>query len=219
MRRTKSFMRQKTIFCRGGEREDYREVDIFLHTKAQVMYSKRGTRAKKEKVSAPKQRNLNDKNARRYLIQLGNTNFGEDDLHISATYSNKFLPDTIEDAEREASNFLRRVGYRRNKEGKSSLKYILVTACVMKKNSEKPVRIHHHIIMNGGLDRDVIENLWRKPKKKGQKQGAKIGYINADRLQPDENGIAALCAYLKKTAKQEKTLVMFAKPGKAFLQK
>jgi len=43
-----------------------------------------------------------------------------------------------------------------------------------------------------------VEDLWRKRRRKGQKQGDKIGFINADRIQPDENGLAALCQYLTK---------------------
>lgn len=70
------------------------------------------------------------------------------------------------------------------------LKYMIVTAYTTKRNSETPVRIHHHIIMNGGLDRDVVEDLWRKRRRKGQKKGDKIGFCNADRLQADENGIS-----------------------------
>lgn len=192
----RSFMREKKIYC-GDE---YREVDIFPYTTEQKTVSTRGKRSKKVKESEPKQKNLNDKNARRYLIQLGNLNFGDDEsaLHVTSTYSAKQLPPTIEDAEREASNYLRRVQYRREKEGLPPLKYILVTAYSTGKDGETPTRIHHHIIMNGGLDRDTVEELWRKRKRAGQKKGDKIGYINADRLQTDENGIAALCAYLAK---------------------
>lgn len=192
----RSFMREKKIYCG----DQYREVDIFGYTTEQVTVSRRGKRSKKIKESAPKQKNLNDKNARRYLIQLGNLNFGSDEnaLHVTATYSAKNLPPTIEDAEHEISNYLRRVQYRREKEGLPALKYILVTAYSTGKDGEKPTRIHHHIIMNSGLDRNTVEELWRKRKQKGQKKGSKIGYINADRLQADENGIAALCNYLAK---------------------
>lgn len=119
-------------------------------------------------------------------------------MHVTATYSGKYLPATVEEAEREVTNYLRRVQYRRQKEGLPPLKYMLVTAYTTKRNSEKPVRIHHHIIMSGGLDRDVVEELWRKRKRKGQKKGDRIGFCNADRLQSDENGIAALCTYLVK---------------------
>lgn len=39
-------------------------------------------RAKKEKLSTKEQRNLNDKNARKKLTRLINTNFGEGDIVI-----------------------------------------------------------------------------------------------------------------------------------------
>jgi ABC-type transporter Mla MlaB component len=188
----RSFIREKKIYCG----DDYREVDIFPYTTAQKKADGSKTRSKKVRESEPKQKNLNDKNARRYLIQLGNLNFGSSDLHVTATYDKRHLPPTIEEAEKEASNFLRRVQYRRKKEGLPPLKYILVTSYSTNKKGDKPTRVHHHIIMNGGLDRDTVENLWRERKRAGQKQGDKIGYINADRLQMDDNGIAALCAYL-----------------------
>ena len=194
----RSFIREKKIYCG----KQYREVDIFSYTDAQCRAVKRGTRSKKIKESEPKQKNLNDKNARRYFIQTANLNFGDDPdaLHVTATYSTKYLPATIEEAEREVTNYLRRIQYQRKKEGLPPLKYMLVTAYTTKKNSEKPVRIHHHIIMNGGLDRDAVEELWRKRKRKGQKKGDRIGYCNADRLQSSDDGIAALCNYLVKQA-------------------
>ncbi len=194
----RSFIREKKIFC--GKK--YREVDLFTYTEAQCRASRRPRRSKKVKESVPKQKNLNDKNARRYFTQTAELNFGSDPeaLHVSCTYSNKFLPATVEDAEREVRNYLRRVQYERKKEGLPPLKYMLVTAYTTKKGSEKPVRIHHHIIMNGGLDRDAVEELWRKRRRKGQKKGDRIGYCNADRLQADENGIGALCNYLVKQA-------------------
>ena len=192
----RNFVRQKTIHCG----DSYREVDIYNYTFTQQDYVKKKKRSKKEKVSPEKQRNLNDKNARRYLVQLGNLNFSEEDIHASFTYNKKYLPETIEEAEKEVSNLLRRIQYKRKKEGLPALKYILVTAY----SEGKEVRIHHHIIMNGGLDRDVIEDLWRKRRKKGQKKGDRIGYINADRLQPDENGIAALSTYLAKHPSRKK---------------
>ena len=195
----RSFIREKKIYC--GEK--YLEVDVFSYTDNQKKVSK-GKRAKKEKVTEPKQRNLNDKNARRYLIQLGNTNFGEEDLHVTATYKDKYLPETIEEAEAEVANYFRRINYRRKKDGLPPMKYILVTEYSTEKDGEKPTRIHHHIIMDGALDRNTVEDLWCKRKKKGEKKGERIGFINADRLQPDENGVAALCTYLTKHPNRKK---------------
>lgn len=198
MKRTRRFVREKKIHCGA----DYMEVDIIPRVESEDV--KPGTRSKKEKVSAPKQRNLNDKNAKRYFVQILNSNFGKDDIHTTLTYAKEFLPETIEEAEKEAANYIRRVSYRRKKDGLPPLKYILVTEYSTGKGSEKPIRIHHHIIMNGGLDRDTIEDLWRRPKKKGQKKGEKIGFANADRLQPDDYGLEALARYLMKNPNGKK---------------
>ena len=111
----RSFIREKKIYCG----DHYREVDIFTYTTAQKTAASRGKRSKKVQESEPKQKNLNDKNARRYFVQLGNLNFGDDPdaLHVTATYSAKYLPPTVEAAEKEVSNYLRRVAYARKKEG------------------------------------------------------------------------------------------------------
>ncbi len=106
----RTFIREKKIFCG----DHYREVDIFGYTTAQKNAAARGKRSKKVQESEPKQKNLNDKNARRYFVQLGNLNFGDDPeaLHVTATYSAKHLPRTVEAAEKEVSNYLRRVAYK-----------------------------------------------------------------------------------------------------------
>lgn len=191
------YIREKKIYC-----GDYLEVDIIPRARTEIV--QKGKRHKKKKLSAPKQKNLNEKNARRYFIQLANTNFDKNDLHVSTTYSDDELPKTIEDAEREIKNYLRRVDYRRKKEGLDPLKYLLVTEYQTEGIGETPIRIHHHIMMNGGLDRDVVESLWSRRKKKGVKNKKSIGFVNTDRLQPDEYGIEALSRYLMKNPKGKK---------------
>ncbi len=194
----RSYIREKTIYCG----KQYREVDIYTYTDAQNQIAKRGRRSKERKVSEPKQKNLNEKNSRRYFTQTAALNFAGDPeaLHVSSTYSDKYLPETAEEAEREVRNYLRRLQYERKKRGLPPLKYMLVTASTVDKVTGRPVRIHHHILMNGGLDRDTVEGLWRKRKRQGQKEGDRIGFCNADRLQGGENGIAALCSYLSRQA-------------------
>ncbi len=193
-----SCVREKSIFCG----KYYKEIDIFTYSDGQKWAAQRGVRSKRRKVSEPKQKNLNEKNARRYFIQTANLNFGSDPgaLHVSLTYSNRYLPATLEEAERKVRNFIRKAQYARKKAGLPPLKYMLVTASACDRQTGKPVRIHHHILMNGGLDREAVESLWRERKQKGQKQGDRTGYCNADRLQADENGIAALCVYLARQA-------------------
>lgn len=189
----RTFIREKKIFC--GDK--FLEVDIIPRTESGKR--RKGIRSKKTQVSQPKQKNLNDKIAKRYFVQLINTNFDKEDIHTTVTYSDQYLPDTIEAAEREVQNYIRRIKRAREKEGLPPLKYILVTECSCEKDSEKPVRIHHHIIMNGGLDRNRIEDIWRRPRKKGQKEGDKLGYANTSRLQPTEFGLEAIARYLTKT--------------------
>lgn len=192
-----NFIREKKIYC--GDK--FMEVDIYPFTKKQQEVS-RGKREKRKKVTAPKQKNLNDKNARRYLIQLLNSNFTQDDIHVTCTYKIGHHPGTVEEAETETKNFIRRVNYLRKKKGLSPIKYILVTELTFK--DDQLTRVHHHIVMNGGLERDEVEDLWRRKRQKGQKKGDKIGRINADRLQPDENGLAALASYLTKEPNRKK---------------
>ncbi len=197
-----TFIREKRIDCG----KQYQEVDIFPMTESAESHRRRkGKRNKKQKESEPKQKNLNDKNSKRYFIQLANLNFASDPkgLHVTVTYSDEFLPQTLKEAEKEVTNYLRRIKSARKKAGLPLLKYILVTEH-SGADDDHPVRVHHHIIMNGGLERDDVENLWRKPRKKGEKQGQKIGYANADRLQANEEGIAALCVYLSKHPNRKK---------------
>lgn len=201
------FYREKKTDC-----NTYREVDIIPRTD-NAERAVRGKRGKRQKVSEPKQKNLNDKNARRYLVQLGNGNFGIGDLHVSLTYSNKYLPESVEEAEKAINNYLRRVAYRRNKLGLPQLKYILVTEYKFSKDGEEIKRIHHHVIMNGGLSRDDVEMMWTtkrinwKKVEKDPEYRAEIeqmGWANADRLQLNENGIEALCKYVTKDPQGKK---------------
>ncbi len=212
----KSFIREKKIYCGSS----YREVDIFPYTenKRKTVKNKR----KKHKFeTAPKQKRLNDKNSERYLIQIGNLNFGNDPeaIHLTLTYNNKNIPSTLSEAEKEVRNFIRRVRYRRKQKGVAELKYILVTSYRFKNDvdeeaGEKPVRIHHHLLMNGGLKRDEVEAMWTKKRINWNKYEAdekyrhsvyenSLGFVNADRLQANESGITALCKYFVKQARSK----------------
>ena len=193
------FYREKKTDCGA-----YREADIIPRTD-NAERAVKGKRGKKRKATEPKQKDLNDKNAKRYLVQLGNGNFGIGDLHVSCTYNAKNLPESVEEAERIVSNYLRRIAYRRNKLGLPPLKYILVTEYKFAKDGEQIKRIHHHIIMNGGLSRDDVEMMWtkerinwRKVEKDPQYKVSPLGYANADRLQPNEYGCEAIARYMTK---------------------
>lgn len=203
---SKLFQREKKVDCR-----DYREVDIVPRTES-ANRAVKGKRGKRQKISEPKQKDLNDKNAKRYLVQLGNGNFGIGDIHLTATYDNDNLPETIEEAERIINNYLRRVAYRRSVLGLDQLKYILVTEYKNGEDGEIITRIHHHVIMNGGMDRDDLELMWtydrinwRKAEDLIYRNSIKqIGFANADRIQVNENGIEAICKYVTKNPNGKK---------------
>lgn len=196
----KNFIREKKIYC-GKE---WLEVDIVPVTN--MPEAGKG----KKKESSQKQKNLNDRRSKRRFVQIANTNFSEDDLHISATYNDKHLPMTLKEAEKNVHNYLDRVKRRMKKVTGQDLKYMLVTEYTPdEEDEEKAVRIHHHIIINGGLSRDDLELMWSTTrinwKKADDKEYRKnidyIGFVNCDRLQPNENGIEGLVNYINKRKK------------------
>lgn len=167
--------------------ENYLDIDIFPIT----LQEKKQPRRKKLKESLPKQKNLNDKNAKKHFTRLINNNFTDEDLSITLTYDEKNLPGSEEEARREVTNYIRRVKHYRKKNGLPDLKYIAVVEYQEREDNKKPIRIHHHLIMSG-MDRDVIEQLWKK------------GRANADRLKADEYGYEGLARYITKDPKGSK---------------
>jgi len=212
MRKKKKFIREKKIYCG----EEYLEVDI-----VPVTNIPEAGKEKKGKSSA-KQKNLNDRRSKRRFVQIANTNFGEGDLHISATYNEKHLPKTLEEAERNVHNYLDRVKRKMKKDTGQDLKFMLVTEYTPEDEDgtqpdsdwavdkrTKVVRIHHHIILNKGLSRDDLELMWSRTRinwKKAEDREYRdsvdsLGFVNCDRLQPNENGIEGLVNYINKRKK------------------
>jgi hypothetical protein len=190
------YVREKRVTVGEG----YAEVDIFARDTAQDEPIRRGSRKRKHKVTSPKQANLNEKNAKRYIVQLANGNFTEDDLFVTLTYNDKHLPKTIEEAEHHVTLFLRRVKAKRKKLGLEPLKYILVTEYVLNEDDSIKVRPHHHLLMNS-MNRDLIESLWKEKRQK-------LGKPDAQRIDPDldklHNGIEGLARYMTKNPKGKK---------------
>ena len=170
--------RVKEYFC-----GNYLELEIFPVTKQQMKQSRKD----KKKETIPKQKNLNDKNARKYLRRKVHLNFTNKDIAMHLTYKSEHLPQTEEEARKDVRNFLRRVNYHRKKIELPALKYIAVIEF-----EEGKTQLHHHIIMSGGVDRDTLEEIWGK------------GRANADRLKSDELGYEALVNYIIKDPKGKK---------------
>lgn len=177
--------REKKIYTGVGDK--YLEVEYFPIT----LQERKQKRKKKIKESLPKQKNLNDKNARKHLIRLLNNNFTDKDLVLHLTYKDENLPKDEKEARRDVTNFLRRVKHYRKKNGLGELKYIAVVEYRDQEEGKKAIRIHHHIVIND-MDRDIVESLWGK------------GRANADRLKADEFGYEALGRYITKDPKGSK---------------
>ena len=168
MSSTLTIYREKTYTC--GE-----YLDVYIYP----VYKPPGKRKKKAIPSTATQAKLNARHAAEKLTRLLHANFTPEDLEIGLDYA--VNPDGDDQAKRDVQNFLRRLRRVRNKLELPPLKYISVT-----EKSGKG-RYHHHVTVNGGVDRDTIERLWG------------MGRANAKRLQFDVAGLAGLAKYIVKS--------------------
>lgn len=142
-------------------------------------------RKARENLTPIKQQKVNQRRRERYFERLVEANFSERDIHLTLTFAEGVR---LREAQKDVRNFLKRVKRRREQKGLDDLKYIYV---IEGDPEGRRQRIHAHMLMNGGLDRRELERIWGK------------GFTNADRLQPDDNGLQALARYLMKQRKDE----------------
>lgn len=138
-------------------------------------------KTKRRRETSPAQSNLNDKNARRYLIRLANINFGKGDIWATFGWNDNCMPENTEAAKKDVVNFIRRINRRRKKAGLENTKYIYILAV------DEYTRPHFHILLSGdGMDRDEIEALW-----------GKCDRPNTRRIAPDDDFlITGLATYI-----------------------
>ncbi len=210
MGKRKTFIRENRITCGDS---GYQMVELFQYTDEGQSASER-KRRRKENITPEKIRKMNDKRARRYFHALLNTNFGEGDIHLTLTYAPENLPEIDDAINKKAKRYLERVRRRRAKLGLDPLKYVIVTEFGVKKSTGEVVRLHHHIVMNGGIDRDDLELMWtderidwarlEREKAAGTSvyrdsiRQKRLGYANADRLKCSEDGLGRIAKYLMK---------------------
>lgn len=192
-----TFQREKREWC-----GDYMIVNIYPRTKTQEDAVK-GTRTRTEEVSRPAQRNLNDKNSKKHFNLLANGNFGEGDFVVRLSYTNKYLPKTLEQAKKDVSNYIERLKYELKKIGKDKeLKWMCVTEFNEVKEDGKKTRIHHHLIINGVATFEMILDKWKKGRGKKRK---KIGLVHIDPIQLTEDSfIENLVGYLFKNKRENR---------------
>lgn len=149
------------------------DIDVF------PVFQTPGVRRERSKPTSEIQEKLNQRNAERRISRIANLNFTNEDLVLHLTYERE--PESLEDAMRLVRNYLRRIARRRKKAGLPALKYLLST-----ERGRKSGRLHHHLFISGGLDRDCVEALWG------------LGRANTRRLQAQEDGFAGLASYMAK---------------------
>lgn len=94
---------------------------------------------------------VNARRAERNLMELILTNFQREDIYLTLTYAEE--PKDYQDAKNKIQHFLRSLRRAYRKKGKE-LRYIYTT-------EYRGKRIHHHILLNAGMDREEIQNLWK----------------------------------------------------------
>lgn len=178
------FIRERQVI--QGER--YKDVDIVTYSTEQ---EKRLPRTSKRRLSTPKQIAENEKNCRRHLIQLINENFDETCYRLDLTYEKE--PGSREEAEKDADKMIGRLKTLYKKYG-VEFKYILVTGGGKPKVDGTLTRLHHHVIISGGVPRKEIKAKW------------KHGRTSCEELETydDENGFEALAVYFTKHKPLEK---------------
>ncbi len=190
-RREKGAVKEKVIRCGPyGRKAPYIEVSIYPNTEPGEIPS---PRRRKIEVTAPRQKRFNDKKAIRYLFQLIKTNFTSSDCRVDLTYSDKFMPKTQKEVDRMLNNYIDRISRRRAKAGLPKAEYICVT-----EYGSRQGRVHHHLLISGGLDRDEMESLWCDRRRKGQKERERLGFANCDRLRFTKDGVEGLSIYITK---------------------
>lgn len=141
-------------------------------------------REAKTRITPEKMQRLNTERSDRHFVLLADGNFTAEDVHLTLTYKGE--TPTEERARKDVRNFLDRVKRLRKKRGLPELRYLgAVEGCA----DGTRERIHVHILMSGGIDREELESIWAK------------GYANADRLRPDENGLEAVARYIVKQSR------------------
>lgn len=169
MGKGRTFIRECAYIC-----GDYIDGAVY------PVFQTKGKRRQRCKPTKAIQARLNEQNAKKRLTRLIHMNFTPDDLAMHVTYRPGEEPETPEAAYKDIRNFIRRLKRRYDRAG-LCLKYIYTT-----EYGRKTGRVHHHLILSGGMNRDELETLWGK------------GYANSKRLQFGEDGVTGLAHYIAK---------------------
>ena len=174
-------MQYRTATIRSG---DMLEAEIYpIWGKEQRERARRA----KENLTTEKQLRQNQKRRERYFERLVETNFSRKDTYLTLTFAERA---NLREARKEIKNFFERVKRRREKKGLDALKYIYVIEGDPKGQRK---RIHSHLLISGGLSMDELKETW----------GEGRGIIDAQPIQPGDNGLQDLARYMIKQRREE----------------
>jgi len=177
MKKKKTYYKQRNIYHGNNY------IDVQMFPSYSVTFKK--AKGKRTKPTSEMQKRLNEDNRQNKLIRLVNNNFTQKDYGVHLTYKECNMPPTEEMIKKDIRNFIRRIGRVYQKQN-IELKYVWTAA-----KGERSGRPHFHLIMTGGVDREIIESLWGK------------GYAHVSRLR---FGIEGCTGFSKYFCTQEKIL-------------
>lgn len=144
---------------------------------------RRTVRAARQNVTPERIQKYNTERAKFRLQLLMDQNFGPEDQSLTLTYTDA---PTEAEARKDVKNFIDRLKRARARKGLPELKYIY---SLEDERDGRKKQLHCHIVMNGGIDRKEVEQIWQK--------GSKArGFANCDSLQPDKEGLRKLAFYI-----------------------
>lgn len=179
------------------------EVDI-VPLPDEVKMKLSGTvRKRRKNMTRPSQQLVNDTRSYKWMRLAMNGNFFRNDYYFTLTYDEAEIPppSKLDHAKKDLSNFLRKVRNHYKKAG-MDFKYIWVMEYELDKQGRYLTRVHFHLVMNKGIDRDILEDCWSKGRGKNKKM---LGYVHARRIQPNGDfGLERLSGYFSKGKRWKK---------------
>lgn len=184
--REKRYVQRKTENLKVKESLENLDVKIFFITQQE----KNQSRKNKKKETTIKKKEINTRRAMEHHIRKVNCNFDQSDYVIHATFNAERRPLTRKEVDNVFRNYVIRINKKRKKLGLKNAKYM----AVIEGGEGTDIEVHFHIIMDGDMDRNILEDLW-----------GKRGFVNVDRLQLNEEGLTGLVKYMSKGHFEEET--------------
>lgn len=183
------YYREQMHICgKDYDTASYMEVDLYP---VSARKHKAGARAKRKEASRMAMQTYNEHRAKRYHVQLVNTNFGKGDLVWTGTYDDGHLPPPGDKAaaDRDWTNYIKRLYRWCDKHGVARPKWVMATEySTIDETGKVCGRHHHHAIIQRteGLTREALESLWNQ------------GYTRCEYLDVDHGSVEGLVKYISK---------------------